>query len=63
MIKRLRKAAASALALTLAFSSFGGMAVYADVTPNPVISRNCPAYSESNPATASAGNDEHYFSF
>lgn len=63
MIKRLRKAAASALALTLAFSSFGGMTVYADVTPNPVISRNCPAYSESNPATASAGNDEHYFSF
>ncbi|MCR4644684.1 MAG: lysophospholipase [Oscillospiraceae bacterium] len=31
--------------------------------PNPVISRNCPAYSGSNPATASAGNDEHYFSF
>lgn len=31
--------------------------------PNPVISRNCPAYSGSNPATATAGNDEHYFSF
>ncbi len=31
--------------------------------PNPVISRNCPAYSGSNPATAVAGNDEHYFSF
>lgn len=31
--------------------------------PAPVISRNCPAYSGSNPATAAAGNDEHYFSF
>ena len=33
------------------------------VTPNPVISRNVPAYSGTNPATATAGNDEHYFSF
>jgi lysophospholipase L1-like esterase len=31
--------------------------------PNPVISRNVPAYAGSNPATASTGNDEHYFSF
>ena len=35
----------------------------AAVKPNPVISRNCPAYSGTNPATATAGNDEHYFSF
>ena len=33
------------------------------VTPNPVISRNVPAYSGTNPAPATAGNDEHYFSF
>ncbi|MBR2086322.1 MAG: lysophospholipase, partial [Oscillospiraceae bacterium] len=35
----------------------------ATAVPNPVISRNVPAYAGSNPATASAGNDEHYFSF
>ena len=32
-------------------------------TPNPVISRNCPAYAGSNPATAAAGNDDYYYSF
>ncbi len=30
---------------------------------SPLISRNVPAYSGTNPATAVAGNDEHYFSF
>ena len=35
----------------------------AQVVSNPVISRSCPAYSGKNPATASAANDEHYFSF
>lgn len=38
-------------------------AVMAAPEANPVISRNVPAYSGSNPATATAGNDEHYFSF
>ena len=33
------------------------------VSASPLISRNVPAYSGTNPATASAGNDEHYFSF
>ncbi len=37
--------------------------VCAAVKPNPVISRNCPAYSGTNPATAVAGNDDYYFSF
>ena len=46
-----------------ALSCMGAVTAYADVEPNPVISRNCPAYSEGNPATATAGNDEHYFSF
>ena len=30
---------------------------------SPLISRNVPAYSGTNPATATAANDEHYFSF
>ena len=30
---------------------------------NPIISRNVPAYSGTNPVTASAGNDEYYYSF
>lgn len=33
------------------------------VISNPVISRNVPAYSGTNPATASAGNDDYYYSF
>ncbi|MBE6875726.1 MAG: lysophospholipase [Ruminococcus sp.] len=37
--------------------------VSAGVTANPVISRNCPAYSGTNPATATAGNDDYYYSF
>ncbi len=37
--------------------------VSAAVKPNPVISRNCPAYSGTNPATATAGNDDYYYSF
>ncbi|MBR1554161.1 MAG: lysophospholipase, partial [Oscillospiraceae bacterium] len=35
----------------------------AAVKPNLVISRNCPAYSGTNPATATAGNDDYYYSF
>ena len=35
----------------------------ADIVPNPLISRGVPAYSETNPSTASAANDEHYYSF
>ena len=37
--------------------------VSAAVKPNLVISRNCPAYSGTNPATATAGNDDYYYSF
>lgn len=33
----------------------------AEVTPNPVISRNCPSYSGTG--DAKSANDEHYFSF
>ncbi len=35
----------------------------AEIVPNPLISRGVPAYSETNPSTASAANDEHYYSF
>ncbi len=35
----------------------------AEIVPNPVISRDVPAYSETNPSTASAANDGHYYSF
>ncbi|WP_028521043.1 GDSL-type esterase/lipase family protein [Ruminococcus flavefaciens] len=63
-MKRLMKNTVSALAsCALALSASGSLAAFADVTPNPVISRGCPAYSGANPATASAANDEHYFSF
>lgn len=39
------------------------LTAFAAPNPNPVISRNVPAFSGSNPAAAVAGNDEHYFSF
>ena len=54
-------AAMAAAALTTAAAVPFGAA--AEVVPNPVISRGCPAYSGVNPATVVSGNDEHYFSF
>lgn len=57
-----RKTIAAASALVICACS-GAVNVSAEVTPNPVISRGVPAYSEANPATATAANDEHYFSF
>ena len=63
-MKRLMKNTVSAISsCAIALSCTVGMSAFADVTPNPVISRGCPAYSGANPATASAANDEHYFSF
>ncbi|MBP3309568.1 MAG: lysophospholipase [Ruminococcus sp.] len=63
MKKTLKKALSAMISCALAVPCTGILSAYADMTPNPVISRNCPAYSEANPATASAANDEHYFSF
>lgn len=37
--------------------------VYAEVTSNPVISRDCPAYSSIGAGSASSANDKYYFSF
>ena len=37
------------------------VSVSADISPNPLISRNCPVYCGNGQGTAA--NDEHYFSF
>lgn len=59
MNKFFRKAAAAlAAACTL---SLCPLTAFAEVEPNPVISRNVPVYSNSGQPTAA--NDEHYFSF
>ncbi len=60
-MKRDLKMASLLLALTML--PVQSLPAGADVTPNPVISRNCPAWAGSNPATATAGNDDYYFSF
>lgn len=44
-------------------NSVSASAAGISAVPSPLISRNVPAYSGTNPATASAANDEHYFSF
>lgn len=64
-MKRLLKRAAAVLtSMAAAACITSSMAVYADVTPNQVISRNCPAYDKSGDSySAKQGNDEHYFSF
>lgn len=62
MNKTFKRAISAAASCVIALSC-GGLSAFADIAPNPLISRNCPAYSGANPATASAGNDEHYFSF
>lgn len=54
--------ALSATMMSAAFASLNSVVSSAYVTPNPVISRNCPAYS-GNSSQPSAANDEHYFSF
>lgn len=52
----------SAVTAVLAVASSVCMGfAYAEVTPNPVISRNCPSYSGTG--DAKSANDEHYFSF
>lgn len=46
-----------------AASSAVDLGVCAQSEPNPVISRNCPAYSQSSPSTAASANDAFYYSF
>ena len=62
MNKNLKKISA-AMGCAIAVSCASAMNSFASVQPNPIISRNVPAYSSANPATAAAANDEHYFSF
>ena len=45
----------------LTASSVGSISIYADASASPIISRNCPAYSESS--SASSGNDDYYYTF
>ena len=56
------KKAISAVTAAAAVASAGTFTAYAKVTPNPVISRNCPVYS-GKASQPTAANDEHYFSF
>lgn len=64
MSKLIKKALTVLTSLAAAASVTASLAVYADMTPNPVISRNCPAYDLSGESySAKQGNDEHYFSF
>lgn len=59
----LKKCISLMISSVLTATAIGTLNISADTVPNPVISRNCPAYSQVNPATASAGNDDFYYSF
>lgn len=58
-VKKVLSAVSAIAAAAVSLSTFNA---YAKVTPNPVISRNCPAYS-GKASQPTAANDEHYFSF
>lgn len=62
MMNRLfRKIVSAVSAATLAVPGLAAMSASAEVEPNPVISRNVPAYSGYNPATAPSANDDFYY--
>ncbi len=61
MSEFLKRGAAAALAVPAILMHMTTWTVYAEITPNPVISRNCPVYSGTGQGTAA--NDVHYFSF
>ena len=66
MKKSIRKFIASVMGILITASSGllsdnSGKVVFAEVTSNPVISQNCPVYSQTG--MSSYANDEHYFSF
>lgn len=62
MSKSIKKALSAVTAAAAAAVSLSTFTAYAKVTPNPVISRNCPVYS-GKASQPTAANDEHYFSF
>ncbi len=57
-----KKIITTVVSAALAVTSLGSFSISAETTPNPVISRNCPAYSESSPSTAASANDAFYYS-
>lgn len=66
-MKKIRKTFAAAISCVVAAASaasFGGgsLEVSAEIDANPVISRNCPAYSETSPYSATQANDAFYYS-
>ncbi len=62
MSKSIKKVLSAVTAVAAAAVSLSTFTAYAKVTPNPVISRNCPVYS-GKASQPTAANDEHYFSF
>lgn len=61
-MKNIFKRSISAItALSAVASVICASSAFAEITPNPIISRNCPAYS--GKGDAKSANDEHYFSF
>ncbi len=64
MNRKLKRLISSAASLTAVLTFSASMATYADIEPNPLISRNAPAYDNAGASySAKQGNDEHYFSF
>lgn len=70
MKESIKKVVASVLSATILFASSVtayninvNNSIYAEITSNPVISRDCPAYSSDGTSSASSANDKHYFSF
>ena len=62
MSKSIKKVLSAVAAAAATIVSLSTLTTYAKVTPNPVISRNCPVYS-GKASQPTAANDEHYFSF
>lgn len=61
MKKLFRRTASATMSAFMALTVLSSYSASAEVTSNPVISRNCPAYSGSG--NASSANDDYYFSF
>ena len=61
-IKRMFASIISAAVISLSSVTICGSNIaYADFSSNPVISRECPAYSSSG--MAASANDKYYYSF
>ena len=64
MKRKIKKLISSALSLISVLALSASMTAFADIEPNPLISRNAPAYDNAGAShSAKQGNDEHYFSF